>query len=82
MFIHDLFRYMHAPGQSIFMHELCQELTINLRPKLVDAFFFDKAISAEEWRKFEAKPRNHSEEGKFEREAIRVDGYKVEGVRQ
>jgi hypothetical protein len=54
----------------------------SLRSKFVDAFFFDKAISAEEWGKFEAKPWNHSEEGKFEREARWVDGYEVEGVRQ
>jgi hypothetical protein len=82
IFVHDLFfGWMHVPGQLIFKHELCQELTINLRSKLVEAFFFDKAILAEEWRKFEAKPRNHSDDGKFEREARWVGGYEFEGVR-
>jgi hypothetical protein len=55
IFVHDLFfRYMHVPRQLIFKHELCQELTINFQLKLVEAFFFDNAISAEEWRNFEA----------------------------
>jgi hypothetical protein len=37
MFVHDpFFRYMHVPGQSTFKHELWNELTINLRSKLVE----------------------------------------------
>jgi hypothetical protein len=39
MFVHDRsFRYMHVPGQLIFKHKHCQELTINFRSRLVKAF--------------------------------------------